>query len=200
MNFEEMQKMWQSPEANAKVTIDADVLLKEIRRNQQYFKAVIFRRAVVEVGTSVVMTAGFLVWGWFWHWWSLYLLALACLVVGTFFVVDRRRQRGKGPVNNDSLHACIAASLGHVQHQIWLLKNIFWWYLLPPSIGLAAVTAQLVWSVRGAGPAIMIVLGSVLTVIFSGTYWFVYRINQRAVKSELELRRQELEELLTSLK
>jgi hypothetical protein len=199
MSFDDMQKAWQSQDAGAKMTVDADLLLREIRRNQNYFRAVIFRRDALEVGASAVMTVGFLIWAWRWHWWSLYLLAADCLFVGAFFVVDRRLQRTKEPVNNNTLRACVEASLCHVNHQIWLLKNIFWWYLLPPSIGLAAMTAQLVWSVRGAGLATMVVMGGILTVTFGATYWFIYRVNQRAVEKDLDPRRQELEELLSSL-
>jgi hypothetical protein len=33
MNFEALQKAWQSQDASAKMTIDADVLLKEVRHN-----------------------------------------------------------------------------------------------------------------------------------------------------------------------
>ena len=35
MNFENLQKAWQSQNADAKVTINADVLLKEVRRSQR---------------------------------------------------------------------------------------------------------------------------------------------------------------------
>ena len=34
MNFDDLQKAWQSQDAAAKVTINADVLLKEVRRIQ----------------------------------------------------------------------------------------------------------------------------------------------------------------------
>jgi len=53
MNFEELQKAWQCQHkhTSAKFTINAnaDVLLNEVRRNQQEFRATIFWRDVREV-------------------------------------------------------------------------------------------------------------------------------------------------------
>jgi hypothetical protein len=44
MNFEDLQNAWQCQHASAKLNINAnaDVLLKEVRRNQQQFRATIF--------------------------------------------------------------------------------------------------------------------------------------------------------------
>ena len=93
MNFEDMQKAWQSQDAGAKVLIDTNMLLKEVRRNQHQFRTTIFKRDVTEVGVCAVMTVCFLAWGISWGWWSLCLLSFCCLFVGGFFLVDRWRQR-----------------------------------------------------------------------------------------------------------
>ncbi len=63
MNFEELQKAWQSQDASAKMTINADVLLKEVRRNQQQFRATIFWRDVREVGLAFLGALFFLYHG-----------------------------------------------------------------------------------------------------------------------------------------
>ncbi len=200
MNFDDMQKAWQSQDPGAKVTINADLLLKEVKRNQRQFRATIFWRDVREVGVSFLMTLFFLGWSIQWHWWSLYLLSFGCFFVGAFFLVDRRIQRRKQPVHKDSLQACIENSLFQVNHQIWLLKNVLWWYLLPILIGLGGVIAQTVWSFRGQGLTTMITVGATYLITYGFTYGFVYWINQRAVRKQLDPRRQELETLLASLK
>ena len=200
MNFEDLQNAWQSQNEGAKMTIDADVLLREVRRNQWQFRTMIFARDVREAGVCALMTVGFLAWGLIWKWWSLDLLALCCFGVGAFFVVDRLRQRRKQPVKNDSLRACIESSLSQVNHQIWLLKNIFWWYLLPILLGLGAVTGSTIWSHRQDGAGTMIMLAGVLVFTYGFTFWVVYRLNQKAVRNELDPRRQELEALLSQLK
>ena len=197
MNFENLQKAWQSQNAGAKVTINADVLLKEVRRSQRYFRVTVLWRDAREVGVTVWLTWLFLHWAIRDGEWSLYLLSFACFGVGTFIVVDRLVQRRKHPASNDSLKACIETSLHQVNHQIWLLKNVLWWYLLPIAAALAISTSVYVWHSRHIALAVTGWCVYVLLIVL--LYWGIYRLNQRAVRKSLEPRRQELETLLASL-
>jgi hypothetical protein len=199
MNFEELQEAWQSQDTGAKVTIRADALLKEVRRKQKQFRATIFWRDVREVGVAAFMTWLFLHWAIRDREWSLYLLALACFGVGTFMLADRWLQRKKRPITNDSVRACIEASLVQVNHQIWQLKNVFWWYLLPIQVGLAALIGSVLWQARLAGLAVIMGL-TAYALVCAFVCWGVYKLNQSAVRKGLEPRRQELETLLNSLK
>ncbi len=199
MNFEVLQKAWQSQDASAKMTIDADVLLKEVRHNQQHFRATIFWRDVREVGVAAIMACLFLHWAIRDREWSLYLLSLGCFGVGLFMLVDRWLQRKKQPVTNDPLRSCIEASLLQVNHQIRLLKNVLWWYLLPVMVGLAAVIGSQTWAIRDGGARVFIFMTG--CTLFCGlVFWGVYWLNQFTVRKGLEPRRQELETLLASLK
>ena len=199
MNFEELQEAWQSQDTGAKVTIRADALLKEVRRKQKQFRATIFWRDVREVGVAAFMTWLFLHWAIRDREWSLYLLALACFGVGTFMLADRWLQRKKRPITNDSVRACIEASLVQVNHQIWQLKKVFWWYLLPIQVGLAALIGSVLWQARLAGLAVIMGL-TAYALVCALVCWGVYKLNQSAVRKGLEPRRQELETLLNSLK
>ncbi len=201
MNFEDLQKTWQAQDASLKITINTDLLLREVRRNQQNFLATIFRRDVVEVTTCLLMAVLFTAWGLRWHWWSLELLAVCCLFVGGFFVVDRRCQRRRQPACTDTLEACLASSLQQVDHQIWLLKNIFWWYLLPLLIGLGAVVVNLLWTQHKAGKdaTTLLSLGATYLIVYGVVFGMVYWVNQYAVRKQLTPRRQELADLLASL-
>ena len=51
-------------------------------------------------------------------------------VIG-FFLVDRLRHRNVPPVAGEPLRRRVELSLAQVEHQIWLLKHVFWWYILP---------------------------------------------------------------------
>jgi Na+/proline symporter len=198
MNFEDFQKSWQSQDAGAKLSIDTDVLLKEVRRNQQQFWATIFWRDVREVGVAFLLTLYFSYYGLRHHDWTDFLVGFACFGVGTFMIVDRVLQRRKKPVSNDSLKTCVETSLLQVNHQIWLLKNIFWWYLLPIAAALGISIGYSTWHSRHDG--VTAVTGFVFSVLLCALiYWGVYWLNQSAVRKNLEPRRLELKTLLASL-
>ncbi len=198
MNFEELQKAWQCQDPGAKVLINADGLLNEVRRNQRQFRMTIFWRDVREVGVAFLLTVLFLYLGMRHHDWTDAVLALACFGVGTFMVVDRLLQRSKQPASSDSLKTCIEGSLLQVNHQIWLLKNVLWWYLMPFTVALGISIGHSAWRTSNPGfPALMIGVISALFVAL--VYWGIYRLNQYAVRKSLEPRRQELETLLAGL-
>ena len=92
------------------------------------------------------------------------------------------------------------SSLAQVEHQIWLLRNVFWWYLLPLALSMLAFFGQVAWQDAVGrlvdGSRRIAEWSPWSCIVFAGVYW----LNQNAVRSELEPRRQELEALLTSLK
>src|SRR4051812_40996789 len=126
MDFEELRKVWQSQNASAQVTINADLLMKEIRRNQMHFWWTIFWRDAREVGVAYFLTWYFIRSGLRTGAWTICLIGLASFGVGTFMVVDRLLQRRKLPAASDLLVGCVESSLHQINHQIWLLKNVFW--------------------------------------------------------------------------
>jgi hypothetical protein len=207
MNFDEyfdkLQKAWQCQHPSAKLNINAnaDVLLKEVRRNQQQWGAVNLWDAVLQIGGGFLMTLFFSYHG-LRHasWtpfrlpnWDFLLVAFACAGVGTFRLVDRIVQRRKQTTANDPLKACIEASLNEVHHDIWLQRNVFWWCLLPFTTALAVSFGY--GSLRAHNPIFLAFL--VLFVI--PLDWAGYRLSRFNVRKVLEPRRQELQTLLASL-
>src|SRR5436305_1905971 len=140
MNLDDFEKSWRSQSAT--ISINADVLLSEVRRNQKQFRTTIYLRDVREVGVAAVLIPVFIVMGRALHNWTNYLVAAACFFVGAYILVDRLRQRRHSPELGDSLRNCVAASLAEVRHQIWLLRNILWWYLLPLFV---PITISICW-------------------------------------------------------
>lgn len=198
MNFEDLQKTWQAQPAGAMVTIGRDSLLRLVRRNQRQFRAMIFWRDVREVGVSAILAVFFGWKGWNQRDWTSGLLALICFGVGAYMLADRWWQRRHRPLTNEPLKDCLEASLHEVNHQIWLLKNVLWWYLLPLDAGVVIVamspTLRAHLSLSALVWAAVFVAG--FTALIS---WGVYWLNQLAVRKNLEPRRQELEALLASL-
>jgi len=203
MTFDELRRTWQSQQGVCKLNIDSDILLKEVKRNKKWFEAAVFWRDVREVGVAFIMFVFFLYCGLEQNIWSLILLALLVLGIGAFMVVDRFSAKRKHPKFNGTLISCIESSLAEIKHQIWLLKNVLWWYLLPLGIGIAVFIIHIIWETlrtfSGKHSVYALVFLSTYLVCCTLFFWFIYWLNQRAVRKELLPRKVELEGLLDSL-
>ena len=200
MNYDELKEAWLAQTSQTRLTIDADLLLKEVQRNQQSFAATVFWRDVREVGTSLLMVPVWFYLGtkhslpWMW-----YLGVPALLWVAGFMLADRMRLRSYSSERGESLSHRVESSLAQVEHQIWLLRNVLWWYLLPPGLAVLAFFGQCAWEAQSGGwwvAAVITGCVAVEAIVFGSVYW----LNQKAVRAELEPRRQELQALLGSLK
>ena len=198
MTFDELQKTWQSQQADPKLAIDPELLLKEIKRNKKSFESTILRRDIVEIGVAFLLVPYFLFGGIKLNAWPLYLLALACLWVGGFMVADRMVQKRRRPCLSDSLFNCVKSSLAQINHQVWLLRNILWWYLLPLEAGFITWFSYRGISVMNKSDELplgdlLYILGTILLM------WGIYWLNQWAIRKELAPRKHELKERLMSL-
>lgn len=122
----------------------------------------------------------------------------ALLWVAGYMLVDRMRHKRRPPEPGESLRQRAETSLAQIEHQIWLLRNVLWWYLLPQALAGLAFFGQSAWLERGGGwwTVLAVSLAAALgTIVYAGAYW----VNQYAVRAELEPRRRELETLLLSL-
>ena len=188
-----------SQSSRTQVVVDTDLLLKEVKRNQRNFLAAIFWRDFREVGSAIVILPVWLYLGikmslpWTW-----YLIEPATIWVIVFRLVDQMRHRRKPTDSDNPLLEGVQDSLAQVEHQIWLLRNIFWWYLLPfalPMVAFFAHVALLTSSswLQAVGTTIFF---SMLVIPVNAA---VYYLNRRSVRVELEPRRRELLALLASL-
>ena len=55
MEPDKYQQAWQAHSSQTRVTVDADLLLKEVQRSQRNFRAMIFWRDFREVGVALLM-------------------------------------------------------------------------------------------------------------------------------------------------
>jgi hypothetical protein len=199
MNFEQLQNQWQQQNKEDTMIIDTSILLKEVQRNKKQFDAMIFWRDVREVGIAFVMIP---VFSWFAiHDNALTLLfpAAACLFVGAYMLIKRKRFKKEYPDlgHNATLSECVVYSLAHVNYQIWLLKNVFWWYLLPFILGISVFWIWVAWIARSSIYALLFIAGCFI-FMFLLDLW-VYRLNQKAIAEELQPRKDELEALLKNI-
>jgi CubicO group peptidase (beta-lactamase class C family) len=191
---DKLQQAWQAHSSRTRVTIDADLLLKEVQRSHGYFHATIFWRDFREVGVALVMLPLWFYLGiTFSLPWTWYLTVPALLWVAGFILVDRMRHKRKPSEPGEPLLESVKESLAQVEHQIWLLRNVFWWYLLPSTISILAFFVHVGWLRRDWWGT----LGSV--VFLAVVYGAIYHLNQVAVRCQLEPRRRELLSLLAGL-
>jgi len=199
MDLDSFQKAWHAQSSQTRVTIAADLLRTEVERSERNFRDTIFRRDFREVAVGLILLP---VWFYLGRKFALpatwYLAVPAITWVLLFILVDRFRHRRRPTEPVEPLVESVQASLDQVQHQIWLLRNVFWWYLLPFTVAILAFFVQVAW-LRNSGfwPFTLALAPYVLFLLV--LYGFVYWVNQHAVRSNLEPRRQELLKLLTML-
>ena len=199
MTLDDYQQAWQAEAAHKRVTLDADLLLKEVQRSHGALRSTIFWRDLREVAVALLLLPVWFVLGdmlelpWTW-----YLTVAALVWLAGFVLVDRRRHPQRPSEPGEPLLHYVKESLTQVEHQIWLLRNVFWWYLLPFSISIMAFFLHVAWQSSGVWWefAVSATVSSVFLVVLYGS---IYRLNQRAVRVQLEPRRQELLRLIASL-
>ncbi|MBL8848274.1 MAG: hypothetical protein JNG89_01260 [Planctomycetaceae bacterium] len=204
MNPDEFQRIWQSQAGPA---LDSEKLAAALRRHDQAFTRMIFLRDVREIGVALVMIPVWIALGVAtsspWTWW---LEIPALLWVAGFMYADRRRQQSGAPGPGAPLRAGLEHSVARVEHQIWLLRNILWWYLLPLGLPLVLYVVQVSFNAARQTEAplwVNIVTGTLSAMVFMAflvaIYWFIYWLNQYAVRKQLEPMRQQLQQTLDGL-
>jgi len=199
MSGDPFQQAWQTQPSPAKVTINADLLLKEVQRNQRSFTAMLFWRDVREIGIAVVMVPVWVCFGMNGRTpWSFFLMVPALVWVAGFMLAHRLRQKRQTAQPGESLVRRVKYALAQVEEQIWLLKNVLWWGLLPIWLPMMAFYLHVGWTARDEG-WITALLFIAIALLSSAVFACIYLLNQTAVRTELEPRSRELRELLAGL-
>lgn len=197
MTPDPLQQAWQSQPVPP---LDAGKLVQEFRTGQQQFSARIFWRDVREVAVSLVLLP---VWvgmgvgiGLPWSW---YLMIPGIVWIAAFMTIDRRRQKRRQAGPDAPLVRGVASAVADVGHQIWLLRNVLWWYQLPLAAPMLAFFAHCFWQAARGNMWEFTAATSVGAVFVGAVNGWVYWINQRAIRTTLEPRRQELAAMLRGL-
>jgi hypothetical protein len=199
MEPDKYQQAWQAMSSQEHVTVNTELLREDVERSQRSFGAMIFRRDFFEVGSSLLLLPVWFYLGYALSLpWSWYLSVPAMIWVGAFILVDRRRHPQKPGEPGQPLVESVKELLTQVEHQIWLLRNVFWWYLLPFTLSILAFFAHVAW-LRSSGWFGALIWFAMSAGFLFAVYSFLYRLNQRAVRVTLEPQREELRTLLASL-
>ena len=116
------------------ITMNAEVLLQQIRGNKARFTSEILWSAVFMILAWVVMAFGFIGFGIYkvrhgapWEALSgLFLLGIILLAIAAYTALDRFRHLRRVSLSAPVL-ACAEESLALVRHEIQLWGNVLWW-------------------------------------------------------------------------
>ena len=105
MNPDELKDAWNAWKAQTlprRLTVDAELLLKEVQRNQKAFSTILFWRDLREIRCGLVMVPVLFFIGWAIKLpWTFYLMVPAILwIVGFILVFERFLNHCKGPLND----------------------------------------------------------------------------------------------------
>lgn len=199
MNPDDLKQAWQAQADQTRLIVDTDRLFEEFRQSQQKFDATLIVRDLVEVGTAVILLPIWVAMGVLiklpWTW---YLTMPALVWIAGYMFVDLRRHRSRPDEASEPLRQRVESSLAQVNHQIWLLRNVQWWYLLPMFVPMMIFISDVAWRAGGGGLETVLVI-VILGGIVAGIHTLIYFRNQSAVRLTLEPRRQELTTLLATL-
>lgn len=194
---DDFQKAWRTQSSRTRLTVDAEQMLQEVQLAERQFRAMIFWRDFREVVIALLMIPMWFLMGALtsqpWTW---YLTVPVLVWIAVFMLVYRKLYVRRPSEPSQPLLDCVKNSLTEVEAQIWLLRNVFWWYLLPPSTSLMTYFVHISWLAAGWG---FFVLAGFAGLFLFVVYRWVYRLNQRAVCEQLEPRRQDLLKLVASL-
>ena len=193
MNAEELSNCWRNQKFDTQLNSEAQ--LKEARKRAAKFRKTILMRDTREVIACLFVASVFI--------YSAipqpvlaaigsYFVAFISVGVGSFFLVDRLRERAKHREFEETPLTELKASLDAVEHQIWLLQKVSWWYLGPFAIGLTA------WSIMLGLSAPLPVWVFVLITLFvvGPVFYGIAHLNQKAVSKSLIPERDEIKRLM----
>ena len=204
---DELKSAWKAQPLPRQITMNADVLLQQLRGNKARFTSEILWSAVFMILGWVVMAFGIIGFGIFcmvrrgapWEAMSgFFLMGIIMLAVAAYTALDRfrlmRRVSHSAPVL-----ACAEESLALVRHEIQLWGNVLWWYLLPLTLGVEAAVLAIMCTVEGVhglvSPIVLKGLGTGVILMLGG-WWFC----RWYLHTYYEPWRQELEALVRELK
>jgi hypothetical protein len=205
---DELKSAWKAQPLPRQITMNADVLLQQLRRNKARFTSEILWSTVFMILGWVVVAFGVIGFGVHllrrgvpWEATSgvffLGIILLAIAAYTAYTALDRSRQMRRVSLSAPVL-ACAEESLALMRYEIQLWGNVLWWLLLPLALGAESVALGFAWTLGVhwlVSPFAFAWLG-ILVILTLGGSWF----SRWYVHTYYEPRRQELEAQVRELK
>lgn len=199
MSFEELQLAWQHDRTATPIAKMDYSTLNQVRADSRRFSRMIFWRDVREVVASLLIAFVFGSVAWAAHSegaisWPAWISAALGLGVGVYFLIDRLIMHRRARPQGDVLCVEIDRAADSVRHQIWLLRNMFWWYMLPIILSTLFFALQVtIGTPEGTSIWVKVLIWA---FVLGPSVWvdrWIWNMNQKAIRTELEPRLAELE-------
>lgn len=180
MKFEDLENSWRQ-QKKEKDMYTQDDLLKIINTQMSAFDSKIQSRDHLEIAAValIVIIFGilfFTVQSW-WMKLGCWTLVFSGICIAFKLYTTQKQENGNQLSFNKSLRKQLHDELDKVQRQKKLLKNVFWWYLLPIFTGLVFFTIGL-----NVAVTLKIVYLAIMTVVYA----WIWKMNQAEAHNKFD--------------
>ena len=197
MNWNDYEAVWKRQELPVGAAADVAALRETFESKHRKLAATLLVRDWIEAaaGIFVSLALAFIWWRQGRTGWPLALAIGLILWVTVFFIRERIRAHRNRLGAEAPLLAKLEADIAELRHQRRLLLGVWTWYLAPCLAAILIVLATVIlsvpaWALRGH---LLFLLGYL--PLLGLLLWFVWFINRRAVRRQIEPRLEELEKL-----
>ena len=210
MNWNNWEMIWRRQEPPIGATADLAMLRETFETKRRKLARGLFARDLLEAAAGLLVAGVFSDMGWHMksNGWPIAVAVVLVLGVTGFFVRERLRARRQRLGPDAPLLAKLEAEIAELRHQRRLLWNVWPWYLGPivaawTIVGVTAVAAafaqtNVVGREMLKHPLVLGFLGGYVLLCL-GLFWGVWKLNRRAVRTQIDPRLEELEKLQRDL-
>ena len=203
MKLDELKNLWKSQQQQLADDY-FDEALEKLQSKMSKFDKTIFRRDMIEAAAASFVIVFFV---WFAATNDLpvpAVIGICVIVLGAIeIVVVMALIRNYGlPQAASTLRDHFKAEVAKVDRQIFLLRNVNWWYSGPILVGCVIFAAGIVFQeidAQGVPPYLTWGIFGGMCATFFLVGWMAYRMNQHAVRTHLLPLRKELTAIYESL-
>jgi len=201
MNLDDFKSDWKEQHSElARDRIDA--LGTDMASRVTKFESVIRRRDLIETAAAVFVVVFFGVFLWFVPCPTIMQFGIGIFIVGVIeavAVLHWTRHRDEQPEHDLPLLGFCTAEIRRVDRQIQLLRSVNWWYSGPMLLGCCVMVYGVLNAIPKLPAHIYYGFMAAFYACFLAAGYIVYRINAKAVESELVPMRNDFAELVQLL-
>ncbi len=201
MNWSDYEMVWKRQKPPVGAAADVKDLRDTFETKRRKMTAVIRVRDYAEATAAgiVVVAFCFMWWQQGRAGWPIGLAILLTLRVGAVFVRERFRVRRSRLSAEATLLAKIEADLAELQHQRQLIGKLWRWYLGPVLAAMIIVGATITHSRPPWDISHDPIFVTGFWLFNAAAFWFAWKINQQALRKQIDPRIAELEKLRRDL-